>query len=254
MQLALDFSAWCSLWPAGLHQQAFTRMYASHCVIAQAKPLSQSNEREALHQLAEYIQMRLGRCRHTSRMSSPLALLQLWRVSCSACTNPWTLALRRAVNMLFHRLIWVTCYRQVPDDGTAGRGTDRRQLSQAAEARGRPPDTHREEDPQPCASAALLSLALLCWRCSHLICSCLPAPAPVLACRGVCMPIIHCCVLKGTPYWYCLQHAQNPLELMWSWFIWNSCGAGACCVPQGRWSRSQSGQDPAWRSWTDTRA
>lgn len=29
--------------------------------LKQAKPLSQSNEREALHQLAQYLQMRLGR-------------------------------------------------------------------------------------------------------------------------------------------------------------------------------------------------
>jgi hypothetical protein len=148
--------------------EAFTRMYASHCVIAQAKPLSQSNEREALHQLAEYIQMRLGRCRHAPRMLSALALLQLWGVLCCKCASPWTLALCRAVNLLFHRLIRVTCDRQVPDDGRAGRGTDRRQLSQAAEARGRPPHTHREEDPAPCAPAVLVEPCnFVQRRCSH---------------------------------------------------------------------------------------
>ena len=41
-------------------------------VMLQAKPLSQSNEREALHQLAQYVQMRLDRCPGLRMLSAPV--------------------------------------------------------------------------------------------------------------------------------------------------------------------------------------
>jgi hypothetical protein len=111
------------------------------CTLGQAKPLSQSNEREALHQLAQYIQMRLSRWPPLCACSAPLPCCSLVSISCCirACGHRYCSVRAYAAAS---RLTRVTCNWQVPDDSRAGRGTDCRQLSQAAKARGCPPDTY----------------------------------------------------------------------------------------------------------------